>query len=296
MVLPGFLTEWEFDGTIGLLFSLFTVAVGVLYLALAEIGRRRDRRSRRWPVGRTAWFLGGLVVFLVALDSGIGAGADENLADHMVEHMLIWLAVAPLLVAGAPIRLALFALGSKGRRRLGRGLHSGPVRALAGPVLSTAIFSTVVVGTSIPALFDLTLENDLVHVGEHALYLLTAVLVWAPLIGADPLPHRPGIGRRCWCVAACMVPMAAIAVWLLVAGASVYGPYQGALGTAAALQDQRVAGLIMLGAAIPALAVAAFTGAAVPDPQQAARPDGRRGHLEPHASFLDAQSMRSARP
>lgn len=251
-----FLGEWELDGTVGLVFSLLTVAVGVVYLAATEVGRRRDRRSRHWPLGRTACFLGGIAVLLVALDSGIGAGADEHLSDHMVEHMLIWLAVAPLLVAGAPVRLAFFALGTTGRRRLARALHSKPVRNLTGPVFSTALFSTVVVATSVPAFFDLTLENDLVHVCEHAAYLLTAVLVWAPLIRADPLPHKLGVGGRCWCVVACMVPMAAISVWLLAAGAPVYGPYEAALGTTAALHDQRLAGLIMLAAAIPALAVA----------------------------------------
>ena len=39
-----FLGEWEVDGTLGLVFSLVTVAAGVVYLAAAEAGRRRDRR------------------------------------------------------------------------------------------------------------------------------------------------------------------------------------------------------------------------------------------------------------
>jgi putative membrane protein len=252
----GFASEWELDGVVGLVFSLLTVAVGVLYLTAAEVGRRRDRRGRRWPLRRSGCFAGGLAVLLVALDSGIGAGADERLSAHMVEHMLIWLAVAPLLVAGAPVRLALFASGTTGRRRLGRALRARPARALTGPVVSTALFSTVIVLTSIPAVFDLTVEDDLVHVAEHALYLVTAVLVWAPLIGADPLPHRVGLAGRCWCVVACMVPMAAVSVWLLVAGAPVYAPYRVALGAPAALADQRLAALIMLAAALPALGLA----------------------------------------
>src|ERR1700761_2458043 len=128
-----FLGEWEVDGTLGLLFSLLTVAAGVVYLAAAEVGRRRDRRHRRWPAGRTACFIGGLLVLLVATDSGIGAGADEHLTAHMVEHMLIWLVVAPLLCAGAPVRLALFATGSLGRRRIARALHSEVVTAATRP-------------------------------------------------------------------------------------------------------------------------------------------------------------------
>ncbi|HTT93574.1 MAG TPA: cytochrome c oxidase assembly protein [Solirubrobacterales bacterium] len=255
MELPGFLSEWELDGTIGLAFTLLTVAVGVVYVAAAEAGRRRDRRRRRWPPRRTACFLAGLAVLVVALDSGIGAGADERLTDHMVEHMLIWLAVAPLLVAGAPVRLALFATGARGRRRLGRALHSAPVRVVSGPLFSTLAFSLVVVATMVPAFFDLTLEDDLIHVAEHALYLATAVLVWTPLIGADPLPHRLGVGGRCRCVVACMAPMAAVSAWLLSAGAPLYEPYRQALG-AAALADQRLAGLIMLAAALPAIAIA----------------------------------------
>jgi putative membrane protein len=253
---PNFLTEWELDGTLGLLFSALTVAVGVVYLLAAEIGHRRDRRSRRWQVGRTACFLGGLAVLLVAIDSGIGAEADEHLSAHMVEHMLIWLAAAPLLVAGAPVRLAFFALGRRGRRRLSTAFHSRPVVALTGPTFSTVLFSTVVVVSHVPAVYDLTLEDDLAHVAEHALYLLTAILVWAPLIRADPLPHRLGPSGRCLCVLACMVPMAAISIWLLAAGAPLYAPYREALGASAALADQRLAGLIMLAAAIPAFALA----------------------------------------
>jgi cytochrome c oxidase assembly factor CtaG len=114
----------------------------------------------------------------------------------------------------------------------------------------------VVLVSHIPAVYDLTLEDDLVHVAEHAAYLLTAILVWAPLIRADPLPHKLSVGGRCWCIVACMVPMAAISVWLLAAGAPVYAPYEAALGTTSALHDQRLAGLIMLAATIPALAVA----------------------------------------
>src|SRR6201992_1445372 len=151
----GFLGEWELDGTLGLVFSLLAVAIGVAYLAAAEVGRRRDRRHRRWPAGRTCCFLAGLLVLLVATDSGIGAGADEHLTAHMVEHMLIWLVVAPLLCAGAPVRLALFATGSAGRRRIAPALHPEIGTAARGPVFSTFAFAIVVVATMIPAALDL---------------------------------------------------------------------------------------------------------------------------------------------
>ncbi len=249
-------TNWELDGTVGLLFTLLTGAIGAAYLIAAEVGRRRDRRSRRWPLGRTGSFLAGLAVLLFAIDSGVGAQADSRLSAHMVEHMLIWLAAAPLLVGGAPLRLAFFALASRGRRRLAGLLRSRPVEALTGPAWSTAIFAAVIVVTHLPVVYDLTLRNDLVHVGEHAVYLLAACLVWAPLIGADPLPHRPGPMVRASCVMACMAPMGLVSIWLLLAHAPVYAPYGHALGTAASVRDQQVAGVIMLVAGLPAFAAA----------------------------------------
>jgi cytochrome c oxidase assembly factor CtaG len=60
---------------------------------------------------------------------------------------------------------------------------------------------------------------------------------------------------RALCMAACMVPMAIVGVWLLVASAPVYAHYRDVLGVAGALHDQRAAGLIMLLAGLPAFAI-----------------------------------------
>jgi cytochrome c oxidase assembly factor CtaG len=258
MSLHAFATEWGTDGPIGLAFTLLAVASGIVYLLATEVGHRRDRRGRRWPLKRTACFLGGLAVLIVDLDSGIGGLADDHLAAHMIEHMAMWLIVAPLLAAGGPVRLALFACGRDGRRRLARWLHARPVAVLTSPVGSVGLFSAVLLVTHIPAVYDLTLSSEWVHVSEHALYLFAAVLIWAPLLGVDPLPGRTSPRGQALCMAACMVPMAIIAAWLLAAGSPVYGHYRDALGATAALHDQRVAGLIMLLVCVPAFAVAPF--------------------------------------
>jgi putative membrane protein len=255
MSLHAFATDWGTDGPIGLAFTLLAVASGVVYLLAAELGRRRDRRHRRWPARRSACFIGGLAVLVIDLDSGIGSLADDHLAAHMIEHMVMWLIVAPLLAAGGPVRLALFACGRDGRRRLARGLHSRPVTLLTSPAGSVAFFSIVLLATHLPAVYGLTLKDEWVHVLEHALYLVSSVLIWAPLLAVDPLPGRVTTRGRCVCMAACMVPMAIIGVWLLVATAPVYSHYRDVLGVTGALRDQRAAALIMLLAGVPAFAV-----------------------------------------
>jgi cytochrome c oxidase assembly factor CtaG len=110
--------DWSLDGPTGVTFLVLVLAAAILYLLAAEQGRRRDRRGRRWPSSRTACFLAGLTVLVVDLYSGIGTEADQRLSVHMVEHMVMWLVVAPLLAAGAPVRLAFYALPRSKRRVL----------------------------------------------------------------------------------------------------------------------------------------------------------------------------------
>lgn len=252
--------DWSLDGPVGAVFLVLILCLGKLYWAAASCGRRRDRRGRRWPHRRTVCFLSALVILCVDLYSGIGTQADRQLSAHMVEHMVMWVIVAPLLAASAPVRLAFYTLGHDGRQRLARCLHSRPVSAVTGPVGSTALFSAILLISHVPAVYGLTLSNDYAHEGEHALYLLAAVLMWAPLIGVDPLPHRPGPGAQAVGMFACMIPMALIALWLATAPAAVYGHYVVALGPSA-LRDQRLAAVIMMAAGPPAVGISAVIGA-----------------------------------
>ena len=217
--------DWSLDGSVGIAFLLLCVAVGGVYASAAVIGSRRDRRHRRWPRRRTACFGSGLVLLVVDLYSGIGTQADVRLSAHMVEHMVMWLLVAPLLAAGAPIRLALFALGRGGRRTLAGWLHSRPLAWLTSPVGSVGVFSAVLLVTHIPAVYGLALTNDTAHEAEHAAYLAAALLMWAPLLGVDPLPHRLGPRGQAACLMACMAPMLLVGAWLGLAPHAVYHHY-----------------------------------------------------------------------
>lgn len=190
MSLRALALHWSVDGPIGIAFLVVTIAAAGLYLSAAAIGSQRDRRRRRWPLVRTGFFIAGLLVLVVDLYSGIGTEADSRLSVHMAEHMVLWVLAAPLLAAGAPVRLAFFALGRGGRRRLAGWLHGRRLRVLTSPVVSVSLFGSVILISHVPAVYGLALTNDYVHAGEHALYLITAMLMWAPLLGVDPLPHR----------------------------------------------------------------------------------------------------------
>ncbi len=259
MSLRALALDWSLDGPVGIAFLVVCIAAGGVYASAAAIGSRRDRRHRRWPWRRTACFCGGLAVLVIDLYSGIGTQADVRLSTHMIEHMVMWLAVAPLLAAGGPIRLAFFVLGRGGRRRLAGWLHARPLAWLTGPVGSVTLFSAVLLGTHVPAVYGLALGNDTAHEAEHALYLAAALLMWAPLLGVDPLPRRQSPRGQAACLATCMVPMLLVGGWLGVEPHAVYRHYvETGPGHAAALHDQRLAATIMWAGGLPAFAVPAL--------------------------------------
>src|SRR3954452_24638295 len=184
-------------------------------------------------------FLGaGLAVLVAALLPPFDAAADEQLSVHMVQHLLIVLVAAPLLVAGAPIRLALRHLPRRGRDALVRVLHSRLARVLGHPVVAWSVFAAVIVGTHVPAVYDLALRAPGLHACEHALYLWAALIFWAPLIGVDPVPHRLSSIGGVLSMRTALLPMTVVAVWRLPADSVVYHHYS-------SLSDQRNGAVVM---------------------------------------------------
>jgi putative membrane protein len=241
------------------------LAAAVLYGA-GVTGLRR-RGGRAWPLARAASFAAGLLAIALALMSGIDELSDELLSVHMAQHLLLALLAPGLLLYGAPVRLAL-AAGSPGlRAALARVLSCRAIRALVHPAAGCALFACVVLGWHLTGLFEAALRHPAVHVLEHGAYFWAGVLLLAPLIAADPLPHRPGaVGRFCWMMAA-MTAMAVPGV-LLAFGPAVRYPFYLAPARAlgrSALADQHVAGAIMwVGGGVTMFALSlAVTGSAL---------------------------------
>lgn len=73
----------------------------VLLAAAAYVGavrRRAYEHDARWPRWRTTYFLGGLAMIVLALNSAIGVHAVESHSVHMVHHLLL-ITVAPALLS-----------------------------------------------------------------------------------------------------------------------------------------------------------------------------------------------------
>lgn len=237
------LTAWAFEPLVQV--PLVLAAVGYLILV-----RRVDRAHPANPVprARAAAFIGGLVVIELALGSAIDAYDTTLFSVHMVQHVLLMFVAAPLLVLGAPITLLLRAASHKQRVRLILPvLHSRIVRLVTFPVVSWLLFAGVMWGTHFSPLFDISLEEPLVHDLEHLLFLGTALLFWWPAIGLDPAPWRMPYPARILYVFLQMPQNTFLALAIYSASVALYPHYATLVRDwgPSVLADQQGAGAIM---------------------------------------------------
>jgi cytochrome c oxidase assembly factor CtaG len=235
-------------------------------LACAALLVVAARRHRRWPRARTAAGLGGLAALALAFAAPLDDRASVLLSAHMLQHALVALVAAPLLVAAAPLRLALGALPRAQARRLARALRGRRLRALAHPATGLAVFVVVLAVVHLPAVYEAALRHPLAHGAEHAALLWAAIGLWA-------LPRRSGVLARVSVLVAAMTAMAALGAVLAAARGVVYPWY--ATRSADPLADQALAGAIMwiggMLVVLPALLALAWAALAREERRQRAR-------------------------
>lgn len=158
----------------------------------------------------------GLLALVAALAPPLAELADERLAAHMGQHLLL------VLVAPA------FLVAASGRLRQ-RPLPGRP--AVAAALAWLALVGTVW-GWHVPALYDLAVAHDPVHGAEHLSLLGAALVYWAVVLR----PGHAGVGAAA--ATANAVVGGALGVLLAFSTAPWYAAYPD-------VDDQRIAGLVM---------------------------------------------------
>jgi putative membrane protein len=126
-------------------------------------------------------FLAGVLVLLLALASPLEMLADNYLfSAHMLQHLLLWEFVPPFLILGLPIKPL--------RRALQRPLLNRIERFLARPTLAWSLGVGAMWVWHFPALYEAALLDQNIHIVEHLIFLVTATLLWWPIL--TPLNER----------------------------------------------------------------------------------------------------------
>lgn len=148
--------------------------VVVLLVATAVMYAAGARRAPRLAVASFA--LGWLALF-VALVSPVDALGSILFSAHMVQHELLMIVAAPLLVFGRPLATMLWALPARGRAVVGRALQRA-MHVLTQPLLVTIAHAAALWIWHLPALYQATLRNEWIHALQHTSFLFTATLFW----------------------------------------------------------------------------------------------------------------------
>jgi putative copper resistance protein D len=237
------LGDWSLDPLF-----VVTVVAGVFY----AIGvRRLAERGRRWPTARSAAFAGGLVLILVATQSGLAQYDRTLFSLHVVQHMLLGMVAPLLLVLGAPVTLALQACRRPAQQRLLRALHSRPLTIITHPAVVWVLFAGTLVVLYFTGLYELSLRNDVVHALVHAHFVIVGFLFMGYVVGIDSFALGFGYGARLLYVLVLLPFHAFVGVALLgsdrVIASGWYSQVVRSWGPAS-LDDQRLGAGILWGA------------------------------------------------
>lgn len=186
------LTSWQTE-PLAIVALVVVVAFAAAYVLAA---RRLSARRRRWPLRRTAAFLGGLAVIVIAVNSGLAAYDDSVFKMHVVQHMLLMSLAPPLLALGAPVTLLLQVSNRRTKTAVLRVLHSLPVRVVSNPGVAFAIGMGTMYVYFLTPVYRLSVTHPLFHDYTHLHFLVAGCLFWWPVVSADPLPARLGFGAR----------------------------------------------------------------------------------------------------
>ena len=221
-----------------------STVVGILALGALYFWRTKDPSSRKHSreLGALApsFFAAGLLVLFLSLNGPIHDLSDDYLfSAHMVQHLLLTLAVPPLLLAGTP--------GWMLRPALKNSAVASVARFVTKPIACYAIFNLVIVFWHLPPMYNLAMANHNVHIVEHLMFLAAAVLMWWPLLSGLPeLPRLSYPGQMLYCFLM-TIPMSVVAISITYADHVLYPAYAAAPRVLAMtpLEDQLMGGLIM---------------------------------------------------
>lgn len=242
---------------LGLTLEPWVVAPMLLSLALYLTGYRRlqarrtarDSEARRGRFRQLMAFLCGWAALAIALLSPLDTLGNVLFSAHMVQHEMLMIVAAPLLVMSRPLAVWLWAFPHAWRRPVAHAWRWAPLlrlwHVLTGALAAWMLHAAALWLWHVPRFFQAALADPALHAWQHFSFLATALLFWWPIFGT---PRRGAPGAYAMLsLFTTMVHTGALGALLTLAPGLWYPAYlepASALGIDA-LRDQQLGGLVM---------------------------------------------------
>jgi putative membrane protein len=234
--------SWNFDALV--LLNLATL--GWLYAVGYWRLRERDSGLRVLTGFHAAALFVSLAVIAFALLSPLDALSEQLGSAHMVQHMLLMVVAAPLLIAARPQVVLSWGLPRRWRTLVGRTLRWCAADFYSWPWFVGLLYAVVLWAWHLPVAYQAALFDPLLHDAQHLSFFGAACLFWrvllVPIHRDHPHPFV-AIGLLFFTAIHSML----LGVFMTLAPQVWYGVYEvrtAAWGISAA-SDQQLAGLLM---------------------------------------------------
>ena len=197
---------------------------------------------------QAANFALGWLILALSLLSPLDSLGDKLFSAHMIQHELLMIAAAPLLVLGRPLAIWVWALPYAWRRAVGGFFHSPgwriPWLVVTGPLVAWVLHALALWLWHIPALFEAALKNEAIHTLQHVSFLGTALIFWWSVLGTT---SRRSSGLALLSIFTTMVHTGALGAILTLSRTPWYPSYADTTFQfgVTPLQDQQIGGLVM---------------------------------------------------
>ena len=201
--------------------TIFLLAASALLYAL---GLRRlwgkAGAGRGITLANAACFAAGWAVLAAALLSPLHHAAERLVWAHMVQHELLMVVAAPLIVLGRPLEA------------FGWVVPFRVPRLLSDPTFAWGLHAVALWAWHAPFLFEAAVRNPWVHLVQHTSFFLPAVIFWWTVLapGARALPAVMSLLTT-------MMHTGALGALMTFSRAPWYAGF--------GLEDQQLAGLVM---------------------------------------------------
>jgi len=229
---------WTLDAsvTVPLLLAAILYAVGIARLH-ARAGCGRGALVRR------AWlYAAGWLILAGSLVSPLHEAGERSFTFHMIEHELLMLPAALLLVAARPGPALLWGLPRQLRRFFGSAARLSLWHRLSEPITATAIQAVIIWAWHMPGPFDLALRHEGWHVVQHLCFVIGALLFWWAML------NRTTEALAALCLFVTSMIGGALGALMALSTSPWYAAYSAMGMTPSGLtpaEDQQLAGLIM---------------------------------------------------
>lgn len=207
-----------------------TAGLLVWFLAWYAAGAARLwRRAGRWrgiTRSNVACFSLGWLAVGIALLSPLHHYSERYLWAHMVQHELLMVVAAPLLILARSREALVWGSPERWRRFI------RIPQVLLEPTPAWTLHAAAIWLWHIPGVFEAAVSNEALHIAQHASFFVTAVLFWwtALAAGAPLLAALVSLFTT-------MLHTGALGALMALAGSPWYVGY--------GIEDQQLAGFVM---------------------------------------------------